>query len=109
MATQAQIDALLPFLEIIESDNSPEVMGSFIDTLYENKWIVPFDWSSWQDEAESYAEHPDKTASASVKTIQKLLTTHVRKDRFCEGHLDAMVENGHIAALLRRLKDLRGK
>jgi hypothetical protein len=36
-----------------------------------------------------------------------LLTTHSRKDRFCEGHLAAMFENGHIVALLRRLRELK--
>ncbi|WP_390621590.1 DUF6508 domain-containing protein [Roseimaritima sediminicola] len=40
-------------------------------------------------------------------TIQKLFTTHARKDRFCEGHLASMFENDHIPALLRRLRTLR--
>lgn len=37
----------------------------------------------------------------------KLFTTHIRADRFCEGHLAAMFENGHIVTLLRWLKQLR--
>ena len=36
-----------------------------------------------------------------------LLTAHARNDRFCEGHLVAMIESGHVAACLRRLRDLR--
>jgi hypothetical protein len=36
-----------------------------------------------------------------------LITIHVRKERFCEGHLPAVVKCGHMAALLRRLKELR--
>jgi len=42
-----------------------------------------------------------------VDVIRKLLTTHVRKERFCEGHLLAMFESGHIVNVLRRLKGLR--
>ena len=33
--------------------------------------------------------------------------THIHKDRFCEGHLAAMFENGHVVTLLRRLKAIR--
>ena len=44
---------------------------------------------------------------ADSEPILKLLTTHVRKERFCEGHLAAMFEDGHIVALLRRLKVIR--
>lgn len=39
--------------------------------------------------------------------MQKLLTTHVRKERFCSGHLAGMIENGHILALLKRLAAIR--
>lgn len=78
----------------------------FIEALYENGWVVDFDWPSWQDEAITYVRSPDKVASADLETIRKLLTTHVRKDRFCEGHLASMVKNGHVGALLRRLGEL---
>jgi hypothetical protein len=40
-------------------------------------------------------------------TLCRLYTLHVRKDRFCEGHFAAMLANGHIAALTRRLKAIR--
>jgi len=43
---------------------------------------------------------------ADLETLRKLLTTHVRKDRFCEGHLDYMFECGHITAILERLQQL---
>jgi hypothetical protein len=40
-------------------------------------------------------------------TLRKLLTTHVRADRFVEGHLAGVLESGHMLAILRRLKDIR--
>ncbi len=64
-------------------------------------------WGEWQDVAEEYVDSPEKIKSADVVTVQELFTTHVRKDRFCEGHLVSMFENGHIVALLRRLKEIR--
>jgi hypothetical protein len=36
-----------------------------------------------------------------------LLTLHVRKERFCEGHIAAMVEAGYIQGILERLKEMR--
>ncbi|MBN1128044.1 MAG: hypothetical protein JXA71_03610 [Chitinispirillaceae bacterium] len=41
--------------------------------------------------------------------VRKLCTLHVRKDRFCEGHLAGIVEAGHMTEILKRLKELRGE
>lgn len=124
--TAKQIDAILPFLDAfermgfkcgewpVESETSviphfehSDPVGVFIQALYDNSWVETFDWFKWQDTAAQYVDSPDLLASADAETIRKLLTTHVRKDRFCEGHLASMFENGHIVALLRRLKEIR--
>jgi Family of unknown function (DUF6508) len=120
-----QIDAILPFLDRFEavgfsagSWKMPEgqmpwfnfedaVMG-FQQTLYDNGWVTPaFDWTEWQQSAQVFVDSPKKIQEADAVTIQKLFTTHVRADRFCEGHLASMFQNGHILALLRRLKTIR--
>ena len=76
--------------------------------LYANDWVTSeVDWVQWQDVAVEYVDLQEKIDSADVVTLKKLFTTHVRKDRFCEGHLATMFENGHIVALLRRLKEIR--
>jgi hypothetical protein len=123
--TNQQIDALLPFLDQFEASgfspgtwNSPPGQMPWFDfnitvvaferALYDNGWVTPsFDWTEWQDTAKEYVDSPDRIDSADAETIQKLFTTHIRKERFCEGHLAAMFENGHIRALLRRLRDIR--
>lgn len=125
--TTKQIDAILPFLDRFEavgfsagSWKMPEgqfpwfdynkVVTKFHKALYDNDWVTPaFDWGEWQESAKKFVDLPKKIEKADATTIQKLLTTHSRKDRFCEGHLAAMFENGHIVALLRRLKVIRGK
>jgi hypothetical protein len=78
-----------------------EPVSQFQQALYDNDWIKPFDWGAWQETAREYVEDPAKVESANAETIQKLFTTHVRKERFCEGHQAAMFENGHIVGLLR--------
>lgn len=119
-----KIDAILRFLPVLDSEefkvgdwHTEEGMmplfvfsdeaRAFQKALHENGWIVPFDWPDWQDEAAKLVDSPDPMASADIETIRKLLTTHVRKERFCEGHLNVMHKRGHLCAILRRLAELR--
>jgi hypothetical protein len=123
-----QIDALLPFLDKFDAVGfsagtwltlAPghsswfifdEVVKEFIQVLYDNDWVTPqFDWGEWQESAQQYIESPEKVESADTETIQKLLTTHVRANRFCEGYLASMFENGHILDILRRLREIRSQ
>jgi uncharacterized protein DUF6508 len=127
MSTTKQIDAILPYLDrFIEPGFTvgdwcrhsvpgqvpwfeySKPASEFQKALYDNRWITPsFNWGEWQEAAREYVEQPEKIGSADAETIQKLFTSHVRGDRFCEGHLAAMFENGHIVALLRRLQERR--
>lgn len=85
---------------------SKEVI-EFEKTLYKEGFIIPFDWSNWQKEAERLYSEPATLRKAGFETLRKLLTTHIRKERFCEGHLAGMLEEGHISAILHRLKEVR--
>jgi len=123
--TPSKIDALMPFLKKFEecgfADSTPrtdatifpdikfeDTVNRFTRALYQNDWIASdFNWTKWQETAQRYVECRDMVGSADTLTIQKLLTTHVRKDRFCEGHLASMIKKGHILGLLRRLQELR--
>ena len=124
--TNRQIDAILPFLERFEArDFSPgawdsstgvlpnfnghEAVSEFVQTLYDHGWVTPaFDWTELSEEAMEFANSPDKVRQADLPTILKLLTAHVRADRFSDGHFAQMLENGHISAILNRLQQLRG-
>jgi hypothetical protein len=86
---------------------APAAEGLF-QALYDNGWVEPFDWSAFQDEAIGYFENPSRLEKVDLETIRKLLTLHVRKDRFCEGHFLEMLEKGHIQAILRRLAQVTG-
>ena len=119
-----QLDAVLKFLPIFEQTGyvfgewhspagqfpyysmSQEVLD-FIQALSAQEIIFSFDWPSWQEEAVQYVSEPRAVERADLLTLRKLLTIHVRKDRFVEGHLAHMLEDGHITALLRRLKKIR--
>ena len=84
-----------------------EELSQFHQALYNNGFVFSFDWPSWQEEALRYYEQPELLHTADMQVLRKLITLHVRKERFFEGHLPEMVECGHITAILRRLKELR--
>ena len=78
----------------------------FVQALYDQKIVFSFDWMRRSEEAQQYVAEPEKIERADLITLRKLLTTHVRADRFFEGHLSEMLENGQITAALRRLQEL---
>jgi len=51
--------------------------------------------------------HPETIAQADLHDLCRLLTAHVRTERFCANHLPSMVRCGHITRLLQRLQEIR--
>lgn len=84
----------------------PAPVLAFLHSLSDSRLFIPFDWGSWQDEAARLFSDPGLIQEADPLTIRRLLTTHVRKERFCEGHLAGLCESGHIVSVLKRLKQL---
>jgi len=84
---------------------APKV-NQFIELLYQHNFIISFDYPSWQKEAIKYINDPKLLESADLLTLQKLLTLHVRKERFCSGHLAEVIDEGHIVKILERLKEI---
>jgi len=83
---------------------APEV-GRLVQAVYDRKLVIEsFDWGAWKE----WEEFRDvsRVRSASLDEIRRLLTLHVRAERFGEGHLAEVIESGHMAALLRRLGEL---
>jgi len=121
-----QIDAILKYLPVFEKEDyqfgqwvEPEgqfpyfafsrEVDEFIGALRKQGIIIPFDWTSWRKEAERYQTDPKALETADLLTLRKLLTVHVRAERFTEGHLANVFGSGHIRAILRRLKQIREK
>ncbi|MFH1071148.1 MAG: DUF6508 domain-containing protein [Candidatus Glassbacteria bacterium] len=89
--------------------NYNDKLMAFVKALYDNHWIIDFDWTPWQPEARKYWSDPELIREADVSTLRKLLTIHVRKDRFCDGHLAQAIKCGQITAILKRIEALKGK
>lgn len=84
-----------------------EEAWAFYQALYKEGFVVGFDCGKWQDDAKSYVTNPARLGNADLLTIRRLLTLHVRKERFCDGHFAKMIDNGHIPLVLRRLANIR--
>jgi hypothetical protein len=124
------IEAVIKFLPIFEAiapDDFAHLVGStdvageipfmghleyhpavykFMDACYENGMVLSFDWGAWSRQAHRYMRDPPLVMSAKLNTCMKLLTAHLRAERFCDGHLQEVLESGHITAILRRLQHL---
>ena len=123
--TKADIDAMLELIPLFENSNRDHGewgefkgghvpmfhLGSadsqFMERAYEHKFVYSFDWPSWKDEAERLTDDPEALKTADLDMIRKLITTHVRADRFCEGHLAGVSKSGHLLAILYRLTQIR--
>lgn len=79
-----------------------EVRG-FVAALYDLGFVARFDWPDWQEKADALQHDAEALRSADLTDLVKLLTVHVRKERFCEGHLAVAIEEGWFRAILDRL------
>ena len=77
----------------------------FVDAL--SRLMIVFDWPAWKEEATGLMKDPKALADVDLLTLRKLITTHLRAERFNEGHLASQFKNGHLLAVLQRLEELR--
>ena len=123
--TLAGMDALLEFLPYFQNKRSrfgkePDVENhvhrpsllskkaiQFIGLCETTHFIQPFDWGAWIQDHPRVANRGDGIEELSLEELGKLLTAHVRGDRFCDGHLLEVMRSGQMARLLERLLQLR--
>ncbi len=96
--------ALFPLSEQAAGDQD-RAIAMLSDTAYRFGWVLTeFDWSAWAHgpECQRLIQHPEEVQNVDRHTLAKLLTAHLRQDRFCEGHLSSAYEAGHLAAIVQR-------
>ena len=84
----------------------PQLVLDFMSALIHSGLQNPFDWPSWKKEARQYFENPDLIKSTDLETIQKLVTTFIRQDRFSGGHFASLCTTGIFLHILRRLQEI---
>ena len=81
-----------------------EVVNKFFDLLAEDQWN---NYSYQPAVAAEMLMNEDFVKRASLEEIKTMLTYCWRSERFSEGHLDAMIEGGHIRRLLERINEIK--
>jgi hypothetical protein len=81
----------------------PEVEAFF--RLAGQPWWCNHGYNS--DHVRAVVQNDEFIASASLAQIKGMLTYCVRGERFSDGHWGAMVREGRIGAILRRLRQIR--
>ncbi|MDD1443610.1 ADP-ribosylglycohydrolase family protein [Dolichospermum sp. ST_sed3] len=119
---QSDIQAVLIFLPIFEKSdfisgqwvvkegimpyyNYTSEVSDFMAALYQHGFIRSFNWANWE-EGKRLLDDPALLQKSSFQTIRKLLTAHVRTERFSEGHLAHLFETGQIVMILKRLAEI---
>jgi hypothetical protein len=94
----------------LDSDSATRfhAIHEFTKELYHTHVVYSFDWPKWQGISESLYEDPAALKAATLSDLRKLLTVHARKDRFCDGHFEAVFESGHLVAVLREVANRLG-
>ena len=101
---------LLPVFSAPGTDPDTAI-NALSEVAYRLGWVLTdFDWSEWAHgpECQMLVRDPAQVASADPLTLARLLTAHLRQDRFCEGHLLAAFEDRHLTAIVRRAEALAG-
>jgi len=87
----------------------PAKASEFVAACYEEGFVQPFDWTKWTRRHEGALASDAFIAEADLSAIIKMLTAHIRADRFCEGHLLSVMRDGTILKILRRLRDIHSE
>ena len=81
-----------------------ELANKSMEFLYENKLIIKFDWSKW-DEGRDFLKNNDQNKYTNIdrELILKLFTAVARNDRFCTGVWGNLFESGTALILFKKL------
>lgn len=88
-----------------------EASNAFLDDAIAAGWVRPFDWVVWMTTPEGRRLLSDQSsiASATADQLSKVLTAHVRRDRFADGTLLEAFESGLMRAIAARAAVLLGE
>ena len=81
-----------------------EAVKAFVKAASCECWA---DYDYHAEEAAQMLKNEDTVKTADLNRIKTMLTFCVRGERFCDGHWDTMIQEGHVFRLLQRLTELQ--
>lgn len=111
-----KFDELLRFLPLFDVPNREfikqwnngypvysEDVEQFFSLVSQDYWC---DYNYNPNGVSKMLENDEFINQAKLEDIKTMLTYCVRGERFCDGHWGAVLKNGRIIALLKRLKNI---
>ena len=98
--------------------NSNDVMNvmddrtfiGFLDALNYTGFVESFDYLSWAQERNAHTASIKDVAAevknADLEELRKLMTMHIRIERFSEGHIQKLYEEGFFHRFFEKLNEL---
>lgn len=100
----------------LSSEQNPSIMEdrsflNFLDALNYTGFVENFDYIAWErqrSQANNMSENPiEEVENMDIEELRKLLTMHIRVERFAEGHMQKLYEEGFFNKFFGRLEDLK--
>lgn len=83
---------------------------SFLDALNYTGFVENFDYVSWMQQRDQVNDMPgnmtEEVKNADMEELRKLITMHIRIERFSEGHIQKLYEKGFFTGFFDRLEEL---
>lgn len=83
----------------------------FLDALNYTGFVESFDYLSWSQERNAHIASIKEVAAevkkADLEELRKLVTMHIRIERFSEGHIQKLYEEGFFHRLFEKLDELK--
>lgn len=80
-------------------------INNFFTALDATDFIEIFDYNKWVKSIDFDINSSKELANLDFETLRKVITYHVRIDRFIEGHLEELIKNGYFLNFIKVLKN----
>lgn len=81
----------------------PALMQEFVQEASRNCWSDP---SYEPNDTARMINDAEFVATASLQHLRTMVTYFVRGEKFCDGHWAGMFRDGHVGALIKRMREL---
>jgi hypothetical protein len=82
------------------------LLADFISTLDSHGFTQQFDWQAFVESLNDDIDSTQLLNTADADTIRKIITAHIRMNRFVRGHLESLVLRGYFNSFFNRLEVL---
>lgn len=83
---------------------------AFLDALNYTGFVETFDYIAWAEQRGRKNDMPENSAeevkNMDLEELRKLITMHLRTERFAEGHMQKLFEEGFFNEFFNRLETL---